>query len=189
MFFNQNAGRKFLGRIAGKDRHARLAKNRPSIQDVGHFMNATSRFGITRSAENTIVCFTSDNGGVSSGDAFCTSNLPLRGGKGRQWEGGIREPFNEDKMTAGLMKALEKRPVSIERVQEAVTKIKAALRATGEREIESRSVGELVMSQLRDLDEVAFVRFASVYRSFKDLDEFRQEIDRLSGEGDKSASE
>jgi transcriptional repressor NrdR len=103
--------------------------------------------------------------------------------------GGIREPFNEDKMTAGLMKALEKRPVSIERVEEAVTKIKAALRATGEREIESRSVGELVMSQLRDLDEVAFVRFASVYRSFKDLDEFRQEIDRLSGEGDKSDSE
>lgn len=94
--------------------------------------------------------------------------------------GGIREPFNEDKMTAGLMKALEKRPVSIERVEEAVTKIKASLRATGEREIDSRAVGELVMSQLRDLDEVAFVRFASVYRSFKDLDEFRQEIDRLS---------
>jgi transcriptional repressor NrdR len=96
--------------------------------------------------------------------------------------GGIREPFNEDKMTAGLMKALEKRPVSIERVEEAVTKIKASLRATGEREIDSRAVGELVMSQLRDLDEVAFVRFASVYRCFKDLDEFRQEIDRLSNE-------
>ena len=96
--------------------------------------------------------------------------------------GGIREPFNEDKMTAGLMKALEKRPVSIERVEEAVTKIKASLRATGEREIDSRAVGELVMSQLRDLDEVAFVRFASVYRSFKDLDEFRQEIDHLSNE-------
>ena len=96
--------------------------------------------------------------------------------------GGIREPFNEDKMTAGLMKDLEKRPVSIERVEEAVTKIKASLRATGEREIDSRAVGELVMSQLRDLDEVAFVRFASVYRSFKDLDEFRQEIDRLSNE-------
>lgn len=96
--------------------------------------------------------------------------------------GGIREPFNEDKMTAGLMKALEKRPVSIEWVEEAVTKIKASLRSTGEREIDSRTVGELVMSQLRDLDEVAFVRFASVYRSFKDLDEFRQEIDRLSNE-------
>jgi transcriptional repressor NrdR len=96
--------------------------------------------------------------------------------------GGIREPFNEDKMTAGLMKALEKRPVSIERVEEAVTKIKASLRSTGEREIDSRTVGELVMSQLRDLDEVAFVRFASVYRSVKDLNEFRQEIDRLSNE-------
>lgn len=94
--------------------------------------------------------------------------------------GGIREPFNEDKMLAGLMKALEKRPVSIEQVEEAVTKIKASLRATGEREIESRAVGELVMNQLRDLDEVAFVRFASVYRSFKDLDEFRAEIDKLS---------
>lgn len=102
--------------------------------------------------------------------------------------GGIREPFNEDKMTAGLMKALEKRPVSIERVEEAVTKIKASLRSTGEREIDSRTVGELVMSQLRDLDEVAFVRFASVYRSFKDLDEFRQEIDRLSNE-EKSESQ
>ena len=101
--------------------------------------------------------------------------------------GGIREPFNEDKMTAGLMKALEKRPVSIERVEEAVTKIKASLRSTGEREIDSRTVGELVMSQLRDLDAVAFVRFASVYRSFKDLDEFRQEIDRLSNE-EKSES-
>ena len=101
--------------------------------------------------------------------------------------GGIREPFDEDKMTAGLMKALEKRPVSIERVEEAVTKIKASLRSTGEREIDSRTVGELVMSQLRDLDEVAFVRFASVYRSFKDLDEFRQEIDRLSNE-EKSES-
>ena len=101
--------------------------------------------------------------------------------------GGIREPFNEDKMTAGLMKALEKRPVSIERVEEAVTKIKASLRSTGEREIDTRTVGELVMSQLRDLDEVAFVRFASVYRSFKDLDEFRQEIDRLSNE-EKSES-
>ncbi len=100
--------------------------------------------------------------------------------------GGIREPFNEDKMTAGLMKALEKRPVSIESVEEAVSKIKASLRATGEREVESRAVGELVMNQLRDLDEVAFVRFASVYRSFKDLEEFRQEIDRLSNRDDQS---
>jgi len=93
---------------------------------------------------------------------------------------GIREPFNEDKLLAGLTKALEKRPVSIEKVEEAINRIKAQLRATGEREIQSRDVGEQVMKELRQLDEVAFVRFASVYRSFKDLNEFRQEIDRLS---------
>ena len=93
---------------------------------------------------------------------------------------GVREPFNEDKLLTGLHKALEKRPVGIEKVEEAVSRIKANLRATGEREIPSRDVGEQVMKELRQLDEVAFVRFASVYRSFKDLNEFRQEIDRLS---------
>lgn len=93
---------------------------------------------------------------------------------------GIREPFNEDKLLAGLTKALEKRPVSVEKVEEAVSRIKAHLRSTGEREVQSREVGEQVMKELRDLDEVAFVRFASVYRSFKDLNEFRAEIDRLS---------
>tara|TARA_B100000686_G_scaffold34744_1_gene36304 strand:+ start:1894 stop:2214 length:321 start_codon:yes stop_codon:yes gene_type:complete len=93
---------------------------------------------------------------------------------------GIREPFNEDKLLAGLSKALEKRPVSIEKVEEAVSRIKANLRSTGEREIHSHKVGERVMKELRDLDEVAFVRFASVYRSFKDLNEFREEIDKLS---------
>jgi len=100
-------------------------------------------------------------------------------------EDGIREPFNEDKLMAGLTKALEKRPVSIEKVEEAITRIKANLRSSGEREIQSRAVGEQVMKELRDLDEVAFVRFASVYRSFKDLDEFRAEIDRLSEDNSK----
>lgn len=94
--------------------------------------------------------------------------------------GGVREPFNEDKLLAGFSKALEKRPVSIEKLEEAMTRIKAHLRSTGEREIQSRDVGEQVMKELRQLDEVAFVRFASVYRSFKDLNEFREEIDRLS---------
>ena len=98
---------------------------------------------------------------------------------------GIREPFNEDKLMMGLTKALEKRPVSIEKVEEAITRIKANLRSSGEREIQSRAVGEQVMIQLRDLDEVAFVRFASVYRSFKDLNEFRAEIDRLSEDNSK----
>jgi transcriptional repressor NrdR len=100
-------------------------------------------------------------------------------------QGGIREPFNEDKLLAGLTKALEKRPVGIEKVEEAINRIKANLRSTGEREIQSRAVGEQVMKELRDLDEVAFVRFASVYRSFKDLNEFRAEIDRLSEDNSK----
>lgn len=97
-------------------------------------------------------------------------------------QNGVREPFDDGKLHAGLMKALEKRPVSIEKVDEALNRIRHKLRASGEREIPSRLVGEEVMRELRQLDEVAFVRFASVYRSFKDLNEFRAEIDRLSSE-------
>ena len=93
---------------------------------------------------------------------------------------GEREPFNEAKMRAGMWKALEKRPVGIEQVDEAVEHITHALRASGEREVPSKMVGELVMKELQSLDEVAYVRFASVYRRFKDLNEFREEIDRIS---------
>lgn len=91
-----------------------------------------------------------------------------------------REPFDEDKLLAGIQRALEKRPVGIEDIDAAITRIKQRLRATGEREILSRQLGEWVMEELRELDEVAFVRFASVYRQFKDLDEFRAEIERVS---------
>ncbi|MEY3667116.1 MAG: hypothetical protein RL572_656 [Pseudomonadota bacterium] len=97
-------------------------------------------------------------------------------------QNGNREPFDENKLHAGLLKALEKRPVSIEKVDEAINRIKNHLRATGEREVPSRIVGEQVMQELRQLDEVAYVRFASVYRSFKDLNEFRAEIDRLAND-------
>ncbi len=92
---------------------------------------------------------------------------------------GNREPFNEEKMRSGILRALEKRPVSVEEIEAAITGIKHALQATGEREVKSRVVGELVMDALRDLDEVAYVRFASVYRSFQDLAEFQAEITRL----------
>ena len=77
------------------------------------------------------------------------------------------------------MRALEKRPVSIERIEAAISHIQHQIRATGEREVTSRMIGEQVMEQLRELDEVAYVRFASVYRSFQDLNEFRAELDRL----------
>lgn len=92
---------------------------------------------------------------------------------------GTREPFDENKLRSGLHRALEKRPVSVEAVESSISQIKRLLQGTGEREIASRVIGEQVMAQLRKLDEVAYVRFASVYRSFQDLNEFRAELDRL----------
>ncbi len=92
---------------------------------------------------------------------------------------GAREPFNEEKLRSGMLKALEKRPVSVEKIDEAISHISHKLRASGEREVPSKMVGELVMEELRKLDEVAYVRFASVYRSFKDLNEFREAIDSI----------
>ena len=93
---------------------------------------------------------------------------------------GTREPFNEDKLTAGIHRALEKRPVSIDKVEQSVNRITHKLRTLGEREIKSLIIGEFVMDELRQLDKVAYVRFASVYSRFKDVDEFRQEIERIS---------
>ena len=101
-------------------------------------------------------------------------------------QNGTREPFDENKLRAGLLRALEKRPVSIESIESSINHIKHFLQATGEREIKSIVVGEKVMEQLQKLDEVAYVRFASVYRRFKDLNEFRQEIDRLEQQPDNS---
>lgn len=93
---------------------------------------------------------------------------------------GTREPFDENKLRAGLQRALEKRPVSIEQIEVALTQIRHFLQVTGEREVPSRIIGEAVMSKLRELDEVAYVRFASVYRSFQDLSEFQDELNRLN---------
>lgn len=90
-----------------------------------------------------------------------------------------RSLFDEDKLRSGLLKALEKRPVSIDAVDSAVQVIKRRLIATGDREVESRLVGDWVMDALRELDEVAYVRFASVYRSFQDINAFREEIERM----------
>lgn len=90
-----------------------------------------------------------------------------------------REPFDEAKLRHGMSKALEKRPVASEAIDAAVVHICHRLRTLGEREVPARLVGEFVMDELRHLDEVAYVRFASVYRSFQDLDAFREEIERL----------
>jgi transcriptional repressor NrdR len=90
-----------------------------------------------------------------------------------------REPFDEQKMRHGIVKALEKRPVSQEAIEAAVTHVCNKLRSLGEREVPSRSIGEFVMEELRHLDEVAYVRFASVYRSFQDVEAFRDEVEKL----------
>ena len=95
---------------------------------------------------------------------------------------GAREPFDEEKLITGIMRALEKRPVESERVDAAISRLQHRLRASGEREIPSRQVGEWVVNELRQLDQVAFVRFASVYRSFEDVNAFREEIERLEKE-------
>lgn len=91
----------------------------------------------------------------------------------------VREPFNEDKLRAGLKKALEKRPVSAEQIEEAIDQMKHRLRSSGEREIPSRDIGEAVIDALKKLDMVAYVRFASVYRQFEDISAFRDELDKL----------
>ena len=97
-------------------------------------------------------------------------------------QNGNREPFNEDKLRAGFLRALEKRPVSVEDIEAVINQIKHALRATGEREVKSLVLGELVMDHLKKLDKVAYVRFASVYKSFEDIAEFRDAIESLEAE-------
>jgi len=98
---------------------------------------------------------------------------------------GTRQPFDEEKLRAGILRSLEKRPVSVEQIESCINRIKHSLRATGEREVSSMMVGEAVMKELRRLDQVAYVRFASVYRSFQDLAEFKAEIERLSAQPDE----
>jgi transcriptional repressor NrdR len=92
---------------------------------------------------------------------------------------GKREPFDIDKLRRGMLHALEKRPVETDRVEDAINRIRHKLLAQGEREIESRRLGDWVMDELHALDHVAYIRFASVYLSFEDVDAFRELIERL----------
>ncbi|MDH5393914.1 MAG: transcriptional regulator NrdR [Gammaproteobacteria bacterium] len=92
---------------------------------------------------------------------------------------GTREPFDEAKLCSGLSKALEKRPVETQKIDDSINQIKHRLLASGEREVTTGFIGELVMEALKKLDHVAYIRFASVYLSFDDVDAFRQAIDKL----------
>ena len=98
---------------------------------------------------------------------------------------GRRESFNMDNLRAGMLRALEKRPVSVDSLDEAIAAILHQIRNKGEREIEARQIGEWVMEQLFRLDHVAYVRFASVYKRFQDISEFRQTIDQIKDAGAK----
>ncbi len=95
---------------------------------------------------------------------------------------GAREAFNINNLRAGMLRALEKRPVSIDRLEESLVNIIKKIRCTGEREIESNQVGEWVMEQLYQLDHVAYIRFASVYKRFEDVSEFRHTIEQMNDE-------
>ena len=92
---------------------------------------------------------------------------------------GVVEPFDEDKMRRGMMRALYKRPVTAESIDTQISRIAHRLRSLGEREVPARRLGEWVMEALRDLDHIAYIRFASVYRQFGDVEEFRETIDNL----------
>ena len=95
---------------------------------------------------------------------------------------GNREPFSEGKLMAGFQKALEKRPASVESIDAAVSRVKHRCVLAGERELNARLIGDWVMEELKDLDQVAYIRFASVYRSFEDANAFREVLDRLEKE-------
>jgi len=93
-----------------------------------------------------------------------------------------RESYNEEKLRGGMTRALEKRPVDAAAVEKALGRIRHKLLSSGDREVKSRTIGEWVMDELKELDPVAYVRFASVYRSFQDVEAFREEIQRLQDE-------
>ncbi|MDD6645677.1 MAG: transcriptional regulator NrdR [Oscillospiraceae bacterium] len=90
-----------------------------------------------------------------------------------------REVFDRAKLTGGILRACEKRPVSLEQVESVVDSIESSLQSSLDREVTSQSIGELAMEKLKDVDEVAYVRFASVYRSFKDINTFMEELTKL----------
>lgn len=92
---------------------------------------------------------------------------------------GASVSFNRDKLRMSMVKALEKRPVSVDQIERALEQILKELQVTGDAEVHSRDIGELVMGQLRELDQVAYVRFASIYRSFQDVEAFHEEIRQL----------
>ena len=92
---------------------------------------------------------------------------------------GMQEPFDREKLLRGLLRACEKRPVPVEQLEQMVDSIEGELQTSGSREVTSGAIGEMALAALREVDEVAYVRFASVYRSFQDIGSFLEELDKL----------
>lgn len=92
---------------------------------------------------------------------------------------GLRQQFDRDKIISGMLRACEKRPVSVDTIEKAADQIEAELNNSMEKEVESSKLGDMVIEKLRNIDEIAYVRFASVYREFKDINEFKKEINKL----------
>ncbi len=98
---------------------------------------------------------------------------------------GDREPYRKEKILAGLNKAFQKRPISRQRIAELLEDIEAELRTHGEREVETSYIGMIVLKKLKEMDEVAYLRFASVYKEFKDVSQFQEELVELLKKGKK----
>lgn len=98
---------------------------------------------------------------------------------------GQREPFDRNKLMSGILKACEKRPVSVNKTESLIDNIERALQRKNDKEVKSSQIGEMVVKRLHDIDEVAYVRFASVYREFKDVTEFMKELKTMLSRGEK----
>lgn len=102
---------------------------------------------------------------------------------------GRRESFNREKILNGIMKATEKRPVSMDRLNRLVDEVEKKLYNMTEKEVTSKTIGEIIMNKLKELDEVAYVRFASVYRQFKDINTFMEELNKLLDKDNRQSAE
>lgn len=145
----------FCGHLESKVVDSRMGKDKETIRRRRECIQCKKRFTTTERTEDT---------------------LPLVIKKD-----GRREPFNRLKIFNGLKKACEKRPISINLIEKIVNRIESYFMEKGDREIKSSEIGEKVMEELHRLDAVAYVRFASVYRQFKDIQEFMDELKELLG--------
>ena len=154
----------FCSSLESKVIDSRLAKDETSIRRRRECLDCTSRFTTYERVEEVELMIVKKDG--------------------------VREPFDRNKIISGMTKACEKRPISVDVIESFVSALEREFQDRGEREVDSTEIGERVISKLYEIDEVAYVRFASVYRSFKDVNQFMSELkDLLKEKGGKAGSE